>query len=198
MSGTSTKGEGEVIDGRRLRSERSRSAIIDAMVALQDEGILVPTAQQVAERSGINIRSLFRHFEDMEALFKAADVYLRDSYEAPFLGGDREGTLDERIEHAVERHAAAYEKVGNMVLSTQAQMWRYETLRKNYARNQRGLRKDLDDWLSELKDCPPWRREAIDAIASFEMWHRLRFHQGQSRKAAIQIVANLLKEQLID
>ena len=36
----------EVVDGRRLRSERSRSAIINAMVALQDDGILVPTAHQ--------------------------------------------------------------------------------------------------------------------------------------------------------
>ena len=191
------KGESEsVVDGRRLRSERSRTAIIDAMVALQEEGILVPTAHQVAERSGINIRSLFRHFEDMESLFEAADAHLRESYEAPFLGGDREGTLEERIEHAVERHAAAFEKVGNMMLSTQAQMWRYEVLRKNYARNQRGLRKDLDDWLPELRKIPPWRREAIDAIASFDMWHRLRSHQGQGKKAAIDIIAKLIKEQL--
>lgn len=187
---------GQVVDGRRLRSERSRTAIIEAMVALQEEGILVPTAHQVAERSGINIRSLFRHFEDMEALFDAADKHLRDFYEAPFIGGDREGTLEERIEHAVERHAAAYEKLGNMMLSTQAQMWRYEVLRKNYARSQRGLRKDLDDWLPELKAIPAWRREAVDAIASFEMWHRLRSHQGQSRKASIDLIVGLLKEQL--
>ena len=194
----SDRGKTEVVDGRRLRSERSRRAIIDAMVTLQEEGILVPTAQQVAERSGINIRSLFRHFEDMEALFEAADVYLRDDYEAPFQGGDRGGTLDERIEHAVERHGAAFEKVGNMTLSVQAQMWRYEALRKSHARSQRRLRKDLDDWLPELRDIPAWRREAIDAIASFDMWHRLRARQGQSKKAAIEIVANLLKEQLID
>jgi AcrR family transcriptional regulator len=186
------------IDGRRQRGERSRSAIIDAMVALQNEGILVPTAQQVAERSGINIRSLFRHFEDMEGLFEAADRQLREYYEAPFLGGDRAGTLEERIEHAVECHADAYEKIRNIFLSTLAQLWRYETLRKNHARGQRRLRKDLDDWLPELKDIPAWRREAIDAIASFDMWHRLRAHQGQSKRAAIQIITSLLKEQLLD
>lgn len=186
----------QAVDGRRQRSERSRRAIIDAMVALQFEGILVPTAHQVAERSGINIRSLFRHYGDMEALFGAADDYLRESYEAPFHGGDREGTLAERIEHAVERRAAGYEKLGNMILGVQAQLWRYETLRKNHARGQRALREDLDDWLPELKVIPAWRREAIDAIASHETWHRLRAHQGQSKKAAIKIITNLLKEQL--
>lgn len=196
LSTTNGKGTGAV-DGRRLRSERSRAAIIDAMVSLQDDGILVPTAHQVAERSGINIRSLFRHFEDMESLFEAADAQLRSSYEAPFTGGDRQGTLEARIEHAIEHHAAAYEKTGNMILSTQAQMWRYEVLRRNYARSQRALRRDLDDWLPELGAVAEWRREAIDAIASFEMWHRLRTHQGLSRKAAIEVVVNLLKEQLL-
>ena len=38
-----------------------------------------------------------------------------------------------------------------MILGVQAQLWRYETLRKNHARGQRLLRQDLDDWLPELK-----------------------------------------------
>jgi len=181
------------VDGRRLRSERSRQAIVDAALALQEEGILVPTAQQISDRAGVGIRSFFRHFEDMEALFQAADDSIRDSYEALFLGGDREGTVAERIEHAVERHADAYESVSNIVLGTRAQLWRYEVLRKNYARNQRGLRKDLDDWLPELKSLPRGEREAVDAIASFETWNRLRETQGLSKKASVEIVVNLLK-----
>ncbi len=183
----------QVTDGRRLRSERSRQAIIDATLALMEEGDLVPTAQQIAERAGVGIRSFFRHFEDMGSLSEAIDEQIRDQYEALFVGGDRSGTLQERIEHAVERHADAYETVKNIVLSTQAQRWRYEVLRRNYARNQRGLRKDLDDWIPELKSIPRHGREAIDAIASFEMWHRLREHQGLGKKASIEIVTDLLK-----
>ncbi len=182
-----------VVDGRRLRSERSRLAIIEAALALQEEGVLVPTAQQISERAGVGIRSFFRHFEDMESLFEAADEAIRDSYEALFVGGDRGGTLDERIEHAVERHADAYESVGNIVLGTQAQLWRYDVLRKNYARAQRGLRKDLDDWLPELQSLPRDQREAVDAIASFEMWHRLRYHQGLAKKASAEIITSLLQ-----
>ncbi|AQA19292.1 hypothetical protein BST95_14605 [Halioglobus japonicus] len=192
-----TQGD-DVVDGRRLRSERSRLAIVEAALALQEEGVLVPTAQQVSDRAGVGIRSFFRHFEDMETLFEVADGHIRDSYEALFLGGDRNGTLDERIEHAVERHGDAYESVSNMVLGTQAQLWRYEALRKNYARNQRGLRKDLDDWIPELKSVPRDTREAVDAIASFEMWHRLRYHQGLSKSSSIAILKGLLKNLIID
>jgi AcrR family transcriptional regulator len=187
-----------VVDGRRARSERSKQAIIDAALALQEEGILVPMAQQISDRAGVGIRSFFRHFDDMETLFESADAQIRGSYEALFLGGDRDGTLQERIEHAVERHADAYENVKNVVLGTQAQLWRYKVLQKNYARNQRGLRKDLDDWLPELKQLSRDQREAVDAIASFEMWHRLRYHQGLGKKAAIDVIVGLLSSLIRD
>ncbi len=187
----------EVVDGRRARSERSRQAIIDASLALMEEGVLIPTAQQISDRAGVGIRSFFRHFEDMETLFATIDDQIRENTEALFLGGDRDGTLEERILHAVERRADGYEVETNMILCTAAQLWRYEVLRTNYARYQRGLRKDLDDWLPELKKLSREQREAVDAIASFEMWHRLRYHQGLGKHTAIDVIVGLLNT-LID
>lgn len=179
-------------DGRRQRSERSRQAIIDAMLKLVEKGNLLPTAQQVSDEAGVGIRSVFRHFSDMESLYASADVQAREATEALFTGGDRDGTLQERIQHAVARHASGYEAKKNIILSTNALLWRYEILRKNYARYQRGLRKDLDSWLPELKSLSKPRREAVDAIASFEMWHRLREHQSLSKKHSIEIVVAML------
>ena len=181
------------LDGRRLRSQRSRKAIIDAALSLMEEGVLVATAQQVAERAGVGIRSFFRHFEDMESLTRAIDGEIRDSYELLFLGGQREGTLQERVEHAVAHRASVYDSLKNIMLSTAAQRWRYEVLRENYARNQRGLRKDMENWLPELKTIPRAQREAVDAVTSFEMWNRLREHQGQSKKSSVNIVVQLLQ-----
>jgi AcrR family transcriptional regulator len=181
-----------VPDGRRQRSERSRQAIIEASQALIEEGILVPTAQQISERAGVGIRSFFRHFADMEQLFATVDAQGRKDVEALFIGGDRDGTLEERILHAVERHADGYENQRNVIRCAAAQSWRYEILRKNYARYQRGLRKDLDAWLPELKLLSRSEREAVDAVASAEMWLRLREHQGQTKKQAIKIVVDIL------
>ena len=90
-------------DGRLLRSERSRQQIIDATQELVNEGVLVPTAQNVADRAEVGIRTVFRHFADMEALFATMDTQLRETYEDLFLGGDRAGALSERIQHAIER-----------------------------------------------------------------------------------------------
>ena len=192
MSNSAGNETAAVPDGRRLRTERSRQAIIEASLKLIAEGTLVPTAQLIADRAEVGIRSFFRHFPDMEALFSAVDDYGREATEALFIGGDRDGTLQERLVHAIERHADGYENQTSIILSTAAQRWRYEGLRKNYARYQRGLRKDLDDWLPELKSLSRDQREAVDGVASFEMWHRLREHQGQSKKHAIEIVVGII------
>ena len=184
--------EKEIVDGRRARTERSKQEIINAALALMEEGALIPTAQQISDRAGVNIRSFFRHYDDMETLFATIDEHTRDSTEALFLGGDRDGSLEDRILHAVERRANGYEERGNWILSTAAQLWRSKTLRQNYARYQRGLRKDLSDWLPELEQLTRGQREAVDAIASFEMWHRLRYHQGLDMKAAVGVIVDTL------
>ena len=180
------------VDGRRQRGERTRQAIIEAALSLQEEGVLVPTAQQISDRAGVLIRSFFRHFEDMETLFKAADDQLRASYEALFIGGDRRGSLSERVHRAVERRSAAFEQLKNLMLGTKALLWRYETLRNNYARNPKGLRKDLESWLPELNGLSEVECESVHAIASFEMWNRLRSEQGLSEQASISVIQSTL------
>lgn len=181
-----------LVDGRRQRGERTRQAIVDAALSLQEEGVLVPTAQQISDRAGVLIRSFFRHFDDMETMFKAADDQQRDSYEALFIGGDRQGSLSERVHRAVERRSAAFEQLKNLMLGTKAQLWRFEMLRKSYARNQKGLKKDLEAWLPELKSLPEVECESVHAIASFEMWNRLRSEQGLSEKASISVIQSTL------
>ncbi len=184
-------------DGRRDRTDRSRDAMVAAIVSLMNEGTWVPTAQQVSERAGVGLRTVFRHFSDMEGLFVMANQLVQKQHQGKFIGGDRHGSLSERIEHAVERHADGYEATGNIMLSTKSQIWRYPVLRKNYTRLQNVLRKDLDDWLPELRSIPVDQREMVDATASFEMWHRLRSNQGLSKESSIDLVTKMLKALIV-
>src|SRR6266496_687113 len=59
------------IDGRTARALRTREAIVDASIALVDEGDLRPTAPRIAERAGVSVRSVFQHFDDLEGLYAA-------------------------------------------------------------------------------------------------------------------------------
>ena len=181
-------------DGRRQRSERSQTAIIEAALALMDEGALVPTAQQIADRAGVGIRSFFRHFADMDSLFLAADEMLISSYEALFEVDNRAGTLSERVARAIDLYGNAFEQLRPIILCTQAQLWRSPKLRENYAWHQKRLRKELELWLPEVVALPNDRREALHAVASFDMWHRLREHQGLSPKASSDIVTSLVND----
>ena len=181
-------------DGRRQRSERSQTAIIEAALALMDEGALVPTAQQIADRAGVGIRSFFRHFADMDSLFLAADEMLISSYEALFEVDNRAGTLSERVERAIDLYGNAFDQLRPIILCTQAQLWRSPKLRENYAWHQKRLRKELELWLPEVAALPKDRREALHAVASFDMWHRLREHQGLSPKASSDIVTSLVND----
>ena len=181
-------------DGRRQRSERSQTAIIEAALALMEEGTLVPTAQQIADRAGVGIRSFFRHFADMDSLFLAADEMLLDSYEALFQVADRDGSLSIRVSRAVELYGSAFDSLMQMILCTKALLWRFPKLKENYAWHQKRLRKELELWLPEVADLPRDRREAVHAVASFEMWHRLREHQGLSYGASADIVTGMVMD----
>ena len=179
-------------DGRRQRSERSQTAIIEAALALMDEGTLVPTAQQIADRAGVGIRSFFRHFADMDSLFLAADEMLISSYEALFEVDNRAGTLSDRVARAIELYGNAFEKLRPIILCTQAQLWRSAKLQENYGWHQKRLRKELELWLPEVAELSKDRREAVHAVASFSMWHRLREFQGLSTKTSADIVSSLV------
>jgi AcrR family transcriptional regulator len=64
-------------DGRNLRSINSQKLIVDACIKLFKAGNLEPTAQQVADESGVGIRTVFRQFDEMENLYKAVDAVFK-------------------------------------------------------------------------------------------------------------------------
>jgi AcrR family transcriptional regulator len=180
------------LDGRRQRSERSQVAIVEAALTLINEEKQVPTAQQIADRAGVSIRSFFRHFADMDALFLSADEMLGASYETLFAVTDRSGTLSQRISRAVDLYGNAFDQLCDLILCTQALAWRFPALQERYAYHQKRLRDELELWLPEVAISPRSRREAVHAVTSFEMWHRLRTHQRLSQKSSHAIIQELV------
>jgi AcrR family transcriptional regulator len=60
-----------MLDGRQSRALRSRRAICEACLDLVQEGVLQPSADQIADRAGLSRRSIFYHFSDLAALYDA-------------------------------------------------------------------------------------------------------------------------------
>lgn len=175
------------LDGRVRRGARSRQAIIAALWDLIGGGELQPTAQQVATRAGVGIRSVFRHFSEMESLYQAMDARLeaelRPLLGAPLAGG----TIEERVDRLVRHRAAFYERVGPYKRSANTLRWRSRFLRERHAFLQRSLQDDLRRRFPEVSE--PEVLEGLGVATCFESWDRLRVDRQLSVKAAMAVLA---------
>ncbi len=179
-------------DGRILRSERSHEAIVQATFDLVGQGVLRPTAEQVADEAGVAIRTVFRHFSDMDSLFSEMNSRLRKSAVPLLVAGERTGSLEERTRGAVQRRAAMYEHIAPYRRSAGLSRWRSQYLQHQETLFVQELRNDLLNWLPELEEAPDLL-EAADAASSFETWDRLRCQQRLSQARARDAMERLLR-----
>lgn len=98
------------VDGRHLRSERTKRLIVEAYMTLVRENNQMPTAVQIAERAGYSVRSIFERFPDLLAIRIAATDFAIG--EAKALGAPRDITADRqtRIRSQVEARARGCER----------------------------------------------------------------------------------------
>jgi len=98
-------------DGRKQRSNDSRRKIVTAYLALLREGNIIPSAEEVAKKADVGLRTVFRRFNEMELLFREMTVEIEKRFvpelERPWQSKDWEGRLAELI----ERKAAIYEDI---------------------------------------------------------------------------------------
>ncbi len=162
-------------DGRNLRSINSQKLIVDACIKLFKAGNLEPTAQQVADESGVGIRTVFRQFDEMENLFKSVDAVLSKDYDFE-VRYDPSSSFDARLQSTISHMNAGYEKHKLIMFMTVSKMWKYEFLRKNYLMYQDLIKSKTEEILPEVLSFDTESRHLFHASLSFAMWTRL---QGQ-------------------
>jgi len=187
------------LDGRARRTRRSRHAMVAAMVELVGEGVLRPTAQQVAERAGVGIRTVFRHFKDMDTLLAQIDARLREELE-PLLGAPSpEGSVAERARGMVRQRALFFERIAPYKRSANLQRFASPFLQERHQQMVRQQRELLRLWLPELAEAPPELEQGLDLVTSFAAWDRLRTDQrlGVERaRAALERMVLVLTREL--
>lgn len=174
-------------DGRRARRERNRTAVIDAMFALLEEGHLPPSVEQVASRAEVSVSSVFRYFESLDDLQEQtiARYFERFAplFEVPAVDGDR----DARIAALVDARLALYERVAPI-----AQMARVRAAGEaRFARALLETRRRMADQVgahlapdvahlgrAEADD----RIALVDCLTAFESWDLLTSTHGRSRR----------------
>ena len=185
-------------DGRRLRSLTSQNIIVDAMIILVQRGILEPTAQQVADEAGIGIRTVFRQIQDKENLFLKMDEKVRAALQETLKrAANPQGNLEERIEGLIELEAEIFEKNLQFLRATLANKWKYNTLQKNYERNQRNIKSLLYTWIPELKNLSESKQILLTSINSAGYWIELRENLVLSVAGAKNFKINVFQDALL-
>lgn len=164
-------------DGRVARRERNRASIVTALGEILGAGNLEPTAEQVATRAGVQVRTLFRHFPDMASLHAELAGRLRAEVMPLFLAVPTDGAPAQRLRRLVAARAAAFERIAPFKRAGNALRWRLTFLQENHARMVRDLRQHLTLVLPELRQRAPDAFAALELVTSFESWDRLRAEQ---------------------
>lgn len=186
------------MDGRALRSARSRAAIEAALYALVGEGVVDPTAQEVAARAGVALRSVFRHFSDRESLFASLDARLREEA-MPLVRDARPGDpLPVRVHDLINQRAKLFDRIAPYKRSADLQRGRSAFIQGQHLHLVRELRAGLLRWLPELATAPADVRDGVELATSFEAWVRLRNEQRLSRARAVAVVEHLVTTLLPD
>lgn len=102
------------IDGRKLRSQRSRLAVIEAILACYEDGIVRPSVAEIARRSGVSERSVFRHFDDLEELATSAITHQASQLLGYFADPPRDGTLRQRVDALVDQRLRLFDRLRNL------------------------------------------------------------------------------------
>lgn len=179
-------------DGRRLRAVRSRDRIVDAMLALVGEGEMNPSAMLIAERAGVGLRSVFRHFEDMDSLYgemrSRMEAELAPLVQAPFTARDWRGKLGELL----ERRAEIYERLLPYRIAGAARRFQSDFLRRAQDETRANESETIRRVLPRSILADAVLSAAIDHAAGFETWRSLRIELGLSRRRAAEAVTRIV------
>lgn len=179
----------ERVDGRNLRREQNRETVLETLSAMFREGVYQPTVNEVAARAGVSLRSLFRYFDDVDDLSRAAierELHLA----SPLfdVACDPALPLAARIQRTVEARVTLFEAVASAARAARAFASKNPIVAERVAETRRQLRGHLKATFGEEVGRRPHLLPALDVLCSFESYDLMRRDQRLSRARTVEIL----------
>ena len=191
----------EKVDGRRLRREHGRAAVVDAMIDLVLDGRTPPTADEIAARAGVSTASVFRYFDSLDDLRREGIRRYLERYDHLLDVADLgEHGLARRIVAVVEARQRYYTTIEPMARLARSLAVTVPELDAALARVRATLADQLSEhFAAELAPLRPARRRELLALVavttSYETWEQLR-HQGLDAAAVVRATRHALSRLL--
>ncbi len=192
----------EKIDGRRLRSVRTRAAIVEALLSLLEEGELKPTAPQIAERAEVSLRTVFQHFAEVEVLFAAVSERQIERIARDYVLIDPDLPLAERVDAFVHQRCKALELVTPVARAAHLKEPFAPAVHAEIQKLRDLNREELGTTFArELDALDPADKSVLlpgmEALAGWRMWESLRADTGLGVDEATAVVRYQLRALLL-
>ena len=184
-------------DGRLTRAARTRASVVEALLTLNDEGNLRPTARDIATKAGVSLRSLYVHFDDLEALFLAASRRQGERLAELLPPIVTDGDLDTRLDALLTRRNHLHELGNGVRRAAQLQEPFSPALQHALASGRKALRAEINACfapeIAAADSVAPGRLlRALDIVTSPTTWESLRIHQALAADDAAHQVREMV------
>ena len=192
----------ERTDGRHARRQRNRATIVSAAFELILDGKGPPSAEDVAERAGVSVSSIFRNFDGLTDIQQQAHELFRQRYSALLLAEPPNGAdLEARIAFFVRTRLHLYEQASPLMAIARRRALESDAWRADISTTRAVLREQLRTCFAiELDERTPSDAadmlSILDALTSPEAYELLntthaRTHRHLTRSWTLAIHAVL-------
>ena len=168
------------------------------MLDLVGSGDVNPSAARVAEQAEVGLRSVFRHFADMDALYREMGEVIETRVRPTVARAPVGETWKERIFDIAERRAKIFEAILPYRISANLKRFQSLYLMQDYRRmlslEIAAVQAQLPTFVA--RDEPA--ASGLNVILSFQTWRLLRHDQQLPIDKAKAVVHRLLLDALAD
>jgi AcrR family transcriptional regulator len=166
------------------------------MLQLVGSGDVAPSAARVAEVAGVGLRTVFRHFEDMDALYREMSAVIEERVipiiSEPLKGSDWKAKMSE----IADRRAIVFETILPFRISANLKRFQSPYLMQDYQRMVKAEAEGIEALLPGSVKTDTLGSRGINVILSFQTWRLLRHDQGLSTDEARLVIKRMLTDAL--
>lgn len=182
------------IDGRVLRGQRNREAIVDALLHLYGEGHRRPTAAMVADQAGLSTRSVYHHFDDMKSLILEVSQRSTSLWQEATQPPEPSIPLEQRVRDFAEHRFTRWAISAPVVRAGLVAESRSSTVARLMQDGRRSDRHEIATAfaveLSAVSSCEE-TLAGLDVAYDFSTWERLHVWSGLGRDATVDVCATI-------
>lgn len=161
-------------DGRHERSRSSRAKIVAAMLDLVGAGDVQPSAARVAETAGVGLRTVFRHFDDMDSLYREMSEAIEARVLPILLKPFAADNWRDRIREMAVRRTELFEAILPYRITASLKRFQSAFLMQDYRRLLRMERNTIDAVLPAAVLADPVQTNMLYVTLNFQSWRSLR------------------------